>query len=165
MKHVLVFFVIGVAVYFLAIKKSDLDVLMVPMANYTEAQVGNRFVSLEPSQLPTTPKRLAEPGVVTVVYFHDRECTGCATLDSNLSEFLKVRPDVAVRKVSMSPGSNGYTKAIRDYRWNIFSAPTILIFDRNTNLIAADEKLNNAGYDLLIEWISRELNRVANPKM
>lgn len=165
MKHVLVFITVALAIYFLAIKKSDLDILMVPVTNYTEAQTGNRFVELEPSQFPTTPKQLAEYGVITVVYFHDENCSGCRQLDQNLTDFLSVRPDVAVRKVSMSPEPRyGYAQAIRNYQSKIYMAPFILIFGKNGKVIAADDKLDGAGYELLQEWIARELNKAANKK-
>ncbi|MBI3283636.1 MAG: hypothetical protein HYZ65_02115 [Burkholderiales bacterium] len=164
MKHVLVFIALGLAVCFLAIKKSDLDILMIPVTSYTEAQTGNRFVDANPDQLPTTPKQLAEPGVLTVVYFHDENCSGCHQLDQNIADFLRVRPDVAIRKVHISPGNNGYSKAIRDYRWKIYMAPCILIFGKDGKLIAADEKTNAAGQDLLEEWIFKELQQAANKK-
>ncbi|AZP14109.1 hypothetical protein [Undibacterium parvum] len=165
MKHVMVFVVLGLSIYFLAIKKSDIDLLMVPVANYSEAQAGNRFADVMPSQLPITPKLLAEVGVVTVVYFHDENCSGCLQLDRNIADFLVVRPDVAVRKVSMSPGKNGYSDAIRDYQWKIYMAPCILIFDKNRKLIAADEKTNATGQDLLEKWMARELDHSANKKI
>jgi hypothetical protein len=164
LKHVFVFILLAFAIYFLAIRKTDLDVLMVPVTNYTDAQVGNRFVDVDPSRLPITPQQLAEPGVITVVYFHDDTCAGCLQLDQNLNEFLPIRPDVAVRKIRISPGNNGYSKAIKDYQWRIYMSPCILIYGKNGKLIAADDRTNSAGQDLLEKWIYRELYIVAKMK-
>lgn len=164
MKHLAVFISLALAIYYLAVRKSDLDLLMIPATSYTEAQTGNQFVDLAPQYLPTTPKTLAEYGVTTVVYFHDENCSGCVSLDRNIDDFLKVRPDVAVRKVSISPGNNGYTKAIRNYQWKIYMSPCILLFDKNRKLIAADEKTNADGQDLLEKWVAAELDKAANNK-
>jgi hypothetical protein len=161
MKHAVVFIVLASAVYFLATRKTDLDELMIPSATYSESQVGNRFVDLSADRLPATPQQLAEPGVMTVVYFHDDACAGCLQLDRNLAEFLRVRPDVAVRKIRMSPDDNGYTKAIKDYRWRVWAAPCILIFGKNGRLIAADDRTDWRGQDLLEEWIAAELRKAA----
>jgi hypothetical protein len=43
---------------------------MIPTATYSESQVGNRFVDLSADRLPATPQQLAEPSLMTVVYFH-----------------------------------------------------------------------------------------------
>jgi hypothetical protein len=161
MKHVVVFIALALATYFLATRKTDLDELMIPTVTYSESQVGNRFVDLSADRLPTTPRELAEAGVTTVVYFHDDACSGCLQLDANLVDFLRVRPDVAVRKIRMSPDDNGYTKAIRDYRWRVWAAPCILIFGKNGQLIAADDRTDWRGQDLLEEWIAAELRKAA----
>lgn len=164
MKHVLVFVALGLAIYILAIKKSDLDLLTIPATNYSEVQVGNRFVDIEPSELQMTPKQFSVPGVTTVVYFHDDKCSGCLQLDQSIPAFLVARPDVAIRKVRMELGSNGYSKAIKKYQWPIYMAPTILIFDKNSKLIAADEKTDSSGQDLLEKWITRELEKIEKKK-
>ena len=162
MKHIVVFIVIASSIYFLAIRKSDLDKLMIPATGYSETQVGNRFVDIEPSRLPITPYELVEPGVTTVVYFHDAQCHGCRQLDRNLTDFLRVRPDVAVRKVSISPGKDGYSEAIRNFRSRIYMTPFILIFSSNGKLIAGDDRTDGKGYDLLEKWMVAELKRAAN---
>ena len=162
MKHIVIFIVIASSIFFLAIRKSDLDKLMVPVTGYSEAQVGNRFVDIDPSRLPIAAKELAEPGVTTVVYFHDSQCHGCRQLDQNLTDFLRVRPDVAVRKVSISPGKNGYSDAIRNYRIRIYMTPFILVFGSNGKLIAGDDRTDGPGYDLLEKWMIAELKKAAN---
>lgn len=165
MKRIAVFILLASGIYLLANRKSDLDNLMIPVTNFTEAQVGNRFVEIDQANLPTTPDRFAEPGVITVVYFHDDTCPGCSQLDRNLDDFLRVRPDVAVRKIRISlDGDDAYYKAIKNYRWKIFAVPCILLFGKSGTLIAADERINGAGQDLLEEWIGKELEKAANAK-
>jgi len=149
MRHIVVLLIVALGIYLLATRKSDLDILMAPVANYAEAQVGNRFVEVDRDKLPITPKDLAESGVVTVVYFHDDTCYGCGRLDRDLNDFLRVRPDVAVRKVRMSLNGDAYYQAIKDYQWKIYTAPCILIFGKDGKLIAADERTNSTGQDLL----------------
>ena len=115
MRHLVVLLSLALGIYFLATKKSDVDILMVPATNYTKEQVGNRFVEVAQDRLPIKPKDLAEYGVITVVYFHDDTCPGCQKLDRDLDDFMHVRPDVAIRKVRMSLNGDAYYKAIKDY--------------------------------------------------
>lgn len=164
MKHILVFVMLALGIGYLALRKSDLDTLMIHTANYTESQTGNRFVDVDPAAFPVTPKYLAESGVITVVYFHDETCHGCAMLDRQLKDFLPLRPDVAVRKVHISVGKDAYSEAIRNYRWKIYMAPCVLIFGKNGKLIAADKGTDGAGQELLEEWIAEELQKAARIK-
>jgi hypothetical protein len=157
MKHLLVVATLLFGIYWLGFKKSDLDSLLVPVETYAQSQVGERFIEPGAVPLPTTPDRLAESGVTTVVYFRDDACSGCRDLDRDLAALLRVRPDVAVRKVAISPGKDGYSEAIRKYRWRIYMSPCVLIYGQNGKLIAADDRTDAAGYDLLMEWIRREL--------
>jgi len=164
LKHIFVFVLLALGILYLATKKSDLDILMIPVTGYTEAQTGNRFVEVDPGKLPISPKELAEYGVVTVVYFHDDTCPGCRRLDSELDDFLHVRPDVAVRKVHLSLNGDAYYDAIKNYKWKIYMAPCILIFGKNGKLIAADDRTDSSGQELLEEWIAKELQKAANSK-
>lgn len=159
MKHVLVFALVALGIYYLAIRKTDLDVLMVPVANYTEEQVGNRFVEIDPERLPIAPWQLAESGVITVVYFYDEQCPSCRVLDGNLADFLRVRPDVSVRKVRVGPEEKDFAKANVDYQWRIFMSPCILIFGKGGKLIAADDRTETTGQKLLYKWINAELRK------
>lgn len=159
MKHVLVFVLIALSIYYLAIRKTELDTLMVPVANYTEAQVGNHFVEMEQERLPVEPWQLAEPGVITVIYFYDEKCPSCRVLDGNLVDFLRVRPDVAVRKVRVGPEEKDFAKANVDYQWRIFMSPCILIFSKDGKLIAADDRTATTGQKLLYKWINAELRK------
>jgi hypothetical protein len=157
MKHLLVVAALLFGIYWLGFKKSDLERLLVPVGVYAESQVGERFIEPDAVPFPTTPDQLAESGVTTIVYFRDDDCSGCRDLDRDLAALLRVRPDVAVRKVAIRPGENGYSEAIRKYRWRIYMSPCILIYGENGKLVAADDGTDSAGYDLLMEWIRREL--------
>ncbi|MFZ6752811.1 TlpA family protein disulfide reductase [Undibacterium sp. Dicai25W] len=159
MKHILIFLTIGVSILILATRKSALDIVLLSTVNYSSEQVGNRFLEVEESRLPISPKDLVQPGVITIIYFHDIKCPGCLKMDRDMEDFVKIRPDVAIRKIAMSVDGDAYNKAIRDYRWKIYSAPCILIFGKNGKLIAADEKLNFAGSELLREWMEKEFER------
>lgn len=161
MKHVIVFVLLVLGIFLLATRKSNLDVLMTPVARHAEVQAGDRFVEVAPSRFPITPKELAEPGMITIVYFHDETCPGCIKLDRDLADFRQVRPDVAVRKVRITLNGDAYYEAIKNYQWEIYAAPFILIFGKDGKLIAADEKTNFAGQDLLEEWIGEELSKAA----
>jgi hypothetical protein len=156
-KHLAVVGALVLAICLLAFKKSDLDLLLTPARNYAESQVGNRFVELPPGSFPVTPDRLAEPGVTTIVYFRDDDCAGCRDLDRDLQALLRVRPDVAVRKVAIRPGDNGYSEAIGKYHWRIYMSPCVLLYGPDGKLIAADDRTDAAGYELLMEWMRLEL--------
>lgn len=162
MRHLLVLLLLVVGIVYFATHKSDVDKLMVPVTGYTEAQTGNRFVQVDESLLPVTPHYLAVPGVTTIVYFHDKNCGACIQMDRNLVDFLRMRPDVAVRKVSMTVEGDAYYKAIRDFKWKVYMSPGILIFDKKGKLIAADEGTDFSGGALLDEWMEKEAKKAAN---
>ncbi len=162
MKHFVILALLVLGIVLLANRTSDVDKLMIPVTGYSASQVGNRFIEMNPADLPTTPDRLAEPGVITVVYFHDDTCPGCLQLDGNLDDFLRVRPDVAVRKIRIS--SDTFEKTSKDYQWNIYATPCILLYGKNGKLIAADRGSKGAGQDLLEDWIGKELEKATNTK-
>lgn len=162
MKHIAALLLLVAGVIYLATHKSPVEKLMVPVTGYTEAQTGSRFVQIDPAILPVTPHYLAVPGVNTIVYFHDKNCHACVQLDQNLVDFLRQRPDVAVRKVSMTVEGDAYYQAIRDFKWKVWMAPAILIFDRQGKLIAADNGTDFAGGELLDDWMEKEAKKEAN---
>jgi hypothetical protein len=162
MKHLAALLLLLAGAVLFATHKSPLEKLMVPVSGYTEAQAGNRFVELDPAILPVTPHYLAVPGVNTIVYFHDKNCHACVQMDQNLADFLRLRPDVAVRKVSMTPEGDAYYKAIRDFKWKVWMAPGILIFDKKGKLVAADDGTDFSGGELLDRWMEQEAKKAAN---
>lgn len=159
MKHLLILALIAIAIVVLLTRKTELDVLMEPVTHYTETQTGNRFIDPASLHLPVEPRQLAEPGVTSVVYFHDDQCPGCISLDKNLADFLRLRPDVAVRKVEIKPGQDALSEAIRNYRWRIYMTPCILIFDKDGKLVAADDRTDATGQNLLERWMEEEFKQ------
>jgi len=160
-RHVVVFLLLAVAIAWLVTRASKVEELMIPVALYSAEQSGSRFVEIDRALLPVTPGYLSVPGVTTIVYFHDDTCHACVKMDRDLADFLRIRPDVAVRKVSMRVNGDAYHTTIRDFKWKVYVAPSILIFDKKGKLVAADEGTDVAGSDLLDEWMSKEAEKAA----
>jgi hypothetical protein len=161
MRHVLVFAAFAAAIAFFATRKSDVDRLMVPVKVYSAQQVGNQFVNLDPRVLPVTPQFLAVRGVTTIVYFHDKTCANCIKMDQDIDDLLRLRPDVAVRKVSISVEGDAYYKAIRDFQWKVYMSPSVIIFDPQRKLVAADEGTDDTASELLYAWMRKESEQAA----
>jgi hypothetical protein len=161
MKHYLVVLALfGGALYF-ATMKSPLEQLMIPVTGAAAAQGGSRFAVIDPALLPVTPAYLAVPGVTTIVYFHDKTCANCIKMDVDVDDFLRLRPDVAVRKVSITVEGDAYYKAIRDFKWKVYMAPSFIIFDKHGKMIAADQATDDAGSELLTAWMVKEAEKAA----
>ena len=163
MKHWLIVLALLGATLFLATRQSAVERLMVPVTGAAAARGGSQFVQIDPGLLPVTPSYLAEPGTHTIVYFHDKTCENCAKMDQDIEDFLKLRPDVAVRKVSISVEGDAYYKAIRDFQWKVYMSPSFVIFDRKGKLMAADEALDDSGSELLHEWMVKEADKAMRP--
>lgn len=161
MKHWLVVLALLGGALFLATRESAIERLMVPVTGAAAARGGSKFVAVDPLLLPVKPGFLAEPGTATIVYFHDKTCENCAKMDQDIDDFLKLRPDVAVRKVSISVEGDAYYKAIRDFQWKVYMSPSFIIFDRKGKMMAADEALDDSGSELLHEWMVKEADQAA----
>jgi hypothetical protein len=165
MKHVVILAALVAAIAWLVLQPSALDQLSKPptaaaLARMT-APAGNQFVTVDRVLMPVTPSYFAVPHRITVVVFHDDTCPNCGELDRNLEDFGRLRPDVAIRKIHITLNGDAYYQAIRDYRWNIYLMPCVLIYDRDGKLVAADEKTNADGGDMLTRWMNREADRAA----
>lgn len=170
-KQVLTLGALGIAIAWLVFKPAAPDELaaLAPPPNVAAAteEAGNSFVEADPDDLPVTPAYFAVPGRLTVLVFHDHECPGSRSLERSLVHFSRQRPDVAIRKVSMTPDippgktKRGFYWEIDNYRWTIWATPSVLIFDANGKLIAGDERLDFPGTDLLHKWMVREAERAA----
>lgn len=165
MKPWMVFAVLAAAIAWLILKPSDLDKLSRPPPAAVLARAvepgGNTFVDVSQLKRTVTPHYFTVPHRTTVVIFHDDTCPACVDLDRNLADFTRLRPDVAIRKVRITLNGNAYYSAIRNYRWPIYLMPCVLIFNSDGKLIAADEKTNADGGDLLNRWMDREARRAA----
>ena len=155
-------FLFGGAYYFWK-RPSKMEYLVKSKAPVDPEKSGLVLVSIPEDELPIFSDRLAFIGLVTVLYFRDPNCPGVSILDRNLIDFLKYRPDVAVRQIALEPSRNGYLKAIRGYRLNIWTSPFIVIFDKAGKVLASDNKLVSDGAELLDAWIYKTLNEVQRP--
>lgn len=155
-------FLFGGAYYFWK-RPSKMEYLVKSKAPVDPEKSGLVLVSIPEDELPIFSDRLAFRGLVTVLYFRDPNCPGVSILDRNLIDFLKYRPDVAVRQIALEPSRNGYLKAIRGYRLNIWTSPFIVIFDKAGKVLASDNKLVSDGAELLDAWIYKTLNEAQRP--
>lgn len=161
MKPILVFAGLAAAIGWLVLAPSTLDKLSARPKTYLTDVADNAFVEVDRTRLPVTPAYFSVAGRITVVVFHDATCEGCITLEHDLEDFHKLRPDVAIHKIRIPPAGKGYYTAISDYSWNIYMAPCVLIYDRNGKLLVADKAYDSPGHDLLYEWMTREAERAA----
>lgn len=164
MKHWLVFAVLGLAIAILALKPSAVDKLLHSRPRAAVPPGENIFAEVNPDLLPVTSSHFKMWKRPTVVVFHDKNCPATRQLDRELEEFSRVRPDVAIRKVRISPDTKGgkrmaYNQAIEDYRRNIWMTPTVVIYDENGKFVEGDDKLDTSGSDVLYKWMAREAQR------
>ena len=161
MKHLLVFLLLAAGAIFFATRHAPVEKLMIPVTGAATARGGSSFVNIDPDKLPVTPSYLAVPGLTTIVYFHDQACANCLVMDRNVDDLLRLRPDVAVRKVSISVEGDAYYKAIRDFQWKVYMSPSFIIFDQTGKMVAADQGTDDAGSELLIAWMTKEAEKAA----
>ncbi len=102
--------------------------------------------------------RLAEPGLVTVVEFYTTWCPTCKQLNQVYQRFIKVRPDVAIRRVQMK--DKWHTAwAKKQYSLDITGTPHVLIFDQQGNVLTQDDGGDKQAYHELWQWMQDELRK------
>lgn len=154
MRNLLILLVIAGAVYHFFFRSPDtIDVLGVE----SEYQGGIETIT------NTNPRRfnvndLAEPGQLTVVEFYTESCGACKKLRRHYDKFLKLRPDVAIKRVRM-PDRWSVKWARRQFHLNIGATPFIHIYDTQGELIAADSGRGGDGRETLYEWMNDEMRR------
>lgn len=154
----LLIFCAAYAVYFFASREDDaLTVLMKPPAVVaSDARGGVKPVGNITA--PFDASRYAERGVFTVVELYAEWCSGCKLLHSQYPQFLRVRPDVAVRLVHI-PENWQVAQMQREFGVEIASTPHILIYDTQGKLVAGDAGTTKAGFKLLYDWMNAELEK------
>ncbi|GEM_PF-1861538 len=157
-KHILILILIGLGVYYFGFHKSTLDKLLKPLPVASAQATGVRFVEPDYSRRPIEDKQYAESGQITIVYYHLESCPGCRRLDDDLNELLRVRPDVAVRKISLA-GDWSTEGTLRDFGRTMGQTPFIVIYGPNRKVLAEDHDRNGRAYNLLYNWINTELER------
>ena len=156
MKHLLMAAAIAAGAYYFGFHESALDRLLIPPASASAEKPGMTIV--ETVNQPFSPADHLVPGAVTILYFYSDSCPGCRTMDSNLGELLRVRPDVAVRKFHLgSTWSVG--SAYEMFQLNIGLTPFTHIYDSTGKLVAADEMQDRDANNLLYKWMNAELKR------
>ncbi len=153
--------VTGVGAYYLSLHTTLLEDLMVPLPNRAATPA---IIQIEapPSAEDSdfNVGNLAEARVFTVVHFGSRTCPACKFLDTNLKDFLELRPDVVVKRIELGTPLNLYA-ASKLYHLQIHVVPHIQIYDPHTRLVATDKLLDGEAFELLYDWMEAEQRRAA----
>lgn len=155
-RHVIVFMLVAVCLYFVNTYETQLDKLMVPLPVTQSAQTGIKEVLFDTEQYEPETELVRD--AYTILYFYSNSCPGCRRLNSDIRQFVQVRPDIAVRKFDLGyhwSGDNAYNT----YRLRIGKTPFILIYGPDGSLIARDDGTGEEAFDLLYEWMNAELKQ------
>lgn len=95
------------------------------------------------------------PGQATVVEFYVSWCPGCKALNSNYTQFMRLRPDVAIRRIKMID-KWGHSWAKKQYGLDIHSTPHIIIFNPEGQIAIQDKGKNKEAYNYLYKWMNSE---------
>jgi len=153
--------VIAVCVYYIALRTTLLENLM-------QAQPSRsvRPAAIESLTLPVVDEsnfniqQLAEPGVFTVIHFGSSTCPACKLLDDNLTDFLELRPDVAVKRIELGVTWSPVEAPLRA-RLNIHSVPFVLLYDPRARTITTNNLPDPNTLDLLYDWMEAEQMRTS----
>lgn len=157
-KHILVLAVIAFGIYYFGFRTTTLDVLLKPVSANSTDHAGEQFVEPDLTHRPIDDRDFAERGHITIVYYHLDTCPGCRALDDDLKALLRLRPDVAVRKIALA--SDWSTEGtLRDFGREVGQTPFVVIYGPDNKLIAADKGRNEKALGLLYDWIGAELKR------
>ncbi len=96
-----------------------------------------------------------EQWLPTVIEFYADYCSSCRELNNYLRNFVKLRPDVAVRQIKLSNEWNT-SVAWENYKLNIRSIPHVLIYGHDGKLIVQDNGNKKDGYDFIYKWMNDE---------
>lgn len=143
--------------YYYAIRTADLDRVLRKASNLPAATPANLFVQVSPNQLPLQDSVYAIPGHYTIIVYHQKRCPDCRRLDQDLTRFLELRKDVAVRKIDLGEQWSGVSTA-RDYGRKIWWTPFIVIYDVDGKPIRADDGAKRPAWKLVRDWIAHEFN-------
>lgn len=96
-------------------------------------------------------------GQPTVIELYTASCVGCRQLHEHLKTFLKIRPDVVVKQISLDEYWSP-EEMWENYKINIAKTPHIIIYDAAGSLIAQDDgQEDNSGFDFLYKWMNKEI--------
>lgn len=160
MKNILIILVIVVLIY----KFNKPDVIPMLMNTAHSAQVNSSSGIQDKSSVGGPGFNVSELSVygqVTVVDFYVSKCPACKQLTKNHQRLLKVRPDLAIRRVRMKDKWTSQWAQER-YDLDIKSTPHVIIFDAQGEVIIQDDGNYKGGYKYLFKWLNEELNRAYN---
>ena len=113
----------GVGAYHYATKVDPLDrLLAVPESASAASDRRGGIVEADP--LPPLADAV-EPDHHTVFIFYSTQCPACVQLLSQLGPFVRLRPDVAVRRVNLGPQWSSEDAQVK-YGINIRSVPHVM---------------------------------------
>ena len=142
--------------FYYYIERSMLGSVIPVMPALSSSVPANIFVQPDYRRLPIDTAVYALPGHYTVIVFHQQRCPDCQRLDRELKEFLKLRTDVAVRKIDLGP-SWSTEDTLREFNRKIWWTPFVEIYGPGAELLQADNGGKRKAWNLLNEWIVYEL--------
>ena len=149
MKYIFILLIIAGGVYTYIKPTDPVDVLLASADSVqSSSQSGIKILKSVGGQ-GFDVKTLAVPGKVTVVDFYVSWCPTCKKLNQHFQRFVKVRPDVAIRRVKMIDKWNT-SWAKRKYGLDITGTPHILIFDDKGNVLSQDLEKKKTGLSIVI---------------
>ncbi|MDH5388009.1 MAG: hypothetical protein OEY06_06135 [Gammaproteobacteria bacterium] len=156
-QHVIVYLLLAAGVFITLSYKTELDKLMEVQAGYMKENTGIREMRVESDRV--NPEDYVVFGSYSILYFYSNSCPACRRLNTDLQEFINIRPDVAVLKFDL-----GYDwsddDAYNTYRLKIGKTPFIHIYDPSGNVVAKDIGYEEDGLHLLKKWVEAELYKV-----
>ena len=103
-------------------------------------------------------ENLIVTGLPTIIEFCTKECPGSKRLNRHFDQFLKLRPDVAVRQIYLP--NNWQPEEVREeYQVDVGSVPHIIIYDPDGDLVVQDDGRNKEGFDFLYKWMNDEIQK------
>ena len=99
-----------------------------------------------------------EPEQPTIIEFYSEICVGCKNLHEHYKQFLRIRPDVAVKQIRLD--THWQPQHVWDaHQVEIATTPHIIIYGPDGRLIAQDEGKDKSGFDFLYKWMNDEIQR------
>jgi glutaredoxin len=144
--------------YYYGIRTTDLDVVRLPAPALPPATPANIFVQPDLRQVPVHDAGYADPGHYTIIVYHQETCPDCQRLDRDLERFLKLRKDVAVRKIDLGAHWSAES-AMRDYERKIWWTPFVVIYGVDGKQLRADDGGKRRAWSLLRDWLALEFGK------
>lgn len=136
-------------------QNADLNNLTRVLEDLPSKMVANEIVKPDYTHAPINDSVYAVPGHYTIIVYRQTNCAECARLDIDLEKFLKLRRDVAVRKIDLvSPWSEN--TALHDFGRRIWFTPFVVIYGADGRQIRADNGGKRDAAYLLYDWLKSE---------